>query len=211
MDVRDFLGEVVAEVQIDRPGERDQGARDVAETAGQMECLDDVGFRARGREQGQRRNGACGRESGWPMKGATFVHQPLRPTASSVSRPSPLRGRLTASLRYTINHPATTTKHHATKFFCDIDHTTVARITQVRRRSMRSADVRIFHGYSIERRSLPSPMGRSGALCRPCDRPRNISPHLPGGRGAATRGNEARADLTRFSGEKGCPLSSPPG
>src|SRR6202020_1517971 len=85
---------------------------------------------------------------GWPMKGATFVHQPLRPTASSVPRPSPLRGRLTTSLRYTINNRPTTTKHHATKVFCDLDHTTVARITQVRRRyAIRTP---IFHTDSIE-------------------------------------------------------------
>jgi hypothetical protein len=41
-----FHGEVVAEIQIDRPGERDQRAQEAVETAGQIERLDDVRFRA---------------------------------------------------------------------------------------------------------------------------------------------------------------------
>jgi len=117
--------------------------------------------------------------------------------------------RTTASLRYTINHPPTTTKDHATKVFCDIDHTTVARIAQVRRRRC-DRDADFSHQF---KRGTPaiSPMRRSGALCRPCDRPRNIFSHLPGGRGAATRGSEARADLSGYPATKGRPLSSPPG
>jgi hypothetical protein len=46
---------------------------------------------------------------------------------------------VTASCAYTINHPATTTKLHATNLFCDIDHTTIARIPQERLTQVRAS------------------------------------------------------------------------
>ncbi len=60
--------EVVAEVQLNRPGERDRRAKDAAEIAGQVERLDDVRFRARGRDQGERRNRARRREVCSPIE-----------------------------------------------------------------------------------------------------------------------------------------------
>ena len=87
-----FLGEVVAEVQIDRPGERDQRARRSCRN-----CRTDGTSRRRPLSRPGPRSGPAPQPRLWtrvgsPMKGATFVHQPLRPTASSVPRPSPSRG-----------------------------------------------------------------------------------------------------------------------
>jgi hypothetical protein len=48
-----------------------------------------------------------------------FIGPPIRPSPG-IALPS--------LCAYTINHPAPTTKHHATNLFCDLDHTTIARI-----------------------------------------------------------------------------------
>jgi hypothetical protein len=58
------------------------------------------------------------------------VCPPAQESNGFMTTPIKLSGDgFTASSAYTINHAAATTKQHATNLFCDIGHTTIARIT----------------------------------------------------------------------------------
>ena len=90
-----FRGEVVAEIHIDRPRERDRSGKwEAVEIAGQIEGLDHVRFSGRGRDQGERRQDGRRRKSACPQR------EQRLPTSQGIRRLhrspglSPLRGPL---------------------------------------------------------------------------------------------------------------------